>query len=511
MAHLQRLERLSAPDNAYQNELQQLLHRLRWRLGLERLALFAIRGCIGCAVALVVLSIALWLSAGDTKLLWLGATPLAAAVVFGLVRWPTRHETAVVVDQRYRLAERLTTAVELAEGSRRSRFLALQLRDTLEAAATLRGRWLALDVHARNQALIAAGALAVAVATLLVLARIPPPTLVVAAPAAAQDVADVPPVADELAQRALPLDAPNEALATPLPVQTAASPADLATRVQQEQAERSALDKLAQALGTISAGQPAADAIQQNDFTGARDQLQNLADNADQLSDAAKQQLAHGLQQAAAATTQTDAALAQREQQASQALARSTYDEQRQTLRGLADQVDRSSARSVPADQLERDVGQLQQQTAANAPTGATSSPSTRVGGQPAASAASTGQSNQPSGGQTAAGAAASGQNGNGQGNQPGPGVGTGSDPNLYSDQPSRLDTSGQQVQVPLKLGSGPGVRPADGSEDQANPDPRLSGRTTAELAQTQQTGQVAPEQNLVPGEQRPVVRGYFR
>ncbi|MBV8720105.1 MAG: hypothetical protein JOZ65_33960, partial [Chloroflexi bacterium] len=143
--------------------------------------------------------------------------------------------------------------------------------------------------------------------------------------------------------------------------------------------------------------------------------------------------------------------------------------------------------------------------------TGATSSPSTRVGGQPAASAASTGQSNQPSGGQTAAGAAASGQNGNGQGNQTGPGVGTGSDPNLYSDQPSRLDTSGQQVQVPLKLGSGPGVRPADGSEDQANPDPRLSGRTTAELAQTQQTGQVAPEQNLVPGEQRPVVRGYFR
>ena len=31
------------------------------------------------------------------------------------------------------------------------------------------------------------------------------------------------------------------------------------------------------------------------------------------------------------------------------------------------------------------------------------------------------------------------------------------------------------------------------------------------ELAQAQQTGQVAPEQNLVPGEQRPVVRGYFR
>ena len=34
---------------------------------------------------------------------------------------------------------------------------------------------------------------------------------------------------------------------------------------------------------------------------------------------------------------------------------------------------------------------------------------------------------------------------------------------------------------------------------------------SVSELAQAQQTGQVAPEQNLVPGEQRPVVRGYFR
>jgi hypothetical protein len=283
--------------------------------------------------------------------------------------------------------------------------------------------------------------------------------------------------------------------------------------VQQEQAERSALDKLAQALGTISAGQPAADAIQQGDFNAARDQLQNLADNADQLSDAATQQLARGLQQAAAATSQTDAALAQREQQAAQALSRSTYAEQRQALRSLADQVQRSSARSVPSDQLERDVGQLQQQ---NAATGA--SQAARSASQPSSgagqstTAAGPGQASQASAASAqGAGSRANGQDGNGQGDQNGAGVGTGTDPNLYSDQPSRLDTAGQQVQVPLKLGSGPGARPADGTEDQAVPDPRLSGRTASELSQTQQTGQVAPEQNLVPGEQRPVVRGYFR
>ena len=75
----------------------------------------------------------------------------------------------------------------------------------------------------------------------------------------------------------------------------------------------------------------------------------------------------------------------------------------------------------------------------------------------------------------------------------------------------SRLDTAGQQVQVPTKLGNGSGVRPADGTEDQSSPDPSLGGQSVAEQAQAQQTGQVTPEQNLVPGEQRPVVRGYFR
>jgi hypothetical protein len=89
--------------------------------------------------------------------------------------------------------------------------------------------------------------------------------------------------------------------------------------------------------------------------------------------------------------------------------------------------------------------------------------------------------------------------------------VGTGDNPNPYADQPTRLDTSGQRVDVPLKLGQGSGVRPPDGSEDGSVGDSSLSGRSVSELPQSQQTGQVTPEENLVPGEQRPVVRGYFR
>ena len=56
-----------------------------------------------------------------------------------------------------------------------------------------------------------------------------------------------------------------------------------------------------------------------------------------------------------------------------------------------------------------------------------------------------------------------------------------------------------------------PRCRPADGSEDQTASDLSVGSRSVAELSQSQRTGQVAPEQNLVPGEQRPVaVEGWF-
>src|SRR5262249_45049942 len=128
-------------------------------------------------------------------------------------------------------------------------------------------------------------------------------------------------VGDDLGARTVP-DETSDLILPNAPLQQGQPDADLAARVQQEQGERSALDNLARALGSVSAGQGAADAIQQGDYGSARDQLRNLAEEADQLSEAAKQQLARALQQAAGATTQTDRQLADRERQAAQALSR---------------------------------------------------------------------------------------------------------------------------------------------------------------------------------------------
>jgi hypothetical protein len=515
--HVEQLERrLPSPRLPEEADLERLLRRWRWQFGLERLAMAAVRGALASSLALIGIAFAIWLSQAqsDRTLLWLSAAPLLAAVGLSVLRWPSHHLTAITVDHRLGLDERMATALELSQNETPGRFAALQLRDARVHARSARPTRLALDARARNEALLLLPAVLLATAALVLVPHLPRP--VPTTPSVAEAVSpDLPAPADEQAQRAFPLDTPDASATSPGRPQTALPPADLAARVQQEQAERSALDKLAQALSNDSAGQPAASAIQQGDFNAARDQLQSLADDADQLSDAAKQQLARDLKQAAAATTQSDRALADREQQASQALARSNYADQRQALSALADQVQRSGTQSVPSDQLERDQGQLQQQQTSTSTSAASQSSAASSRGQTGAGQQGAGQSAQTSGSQGAAdqgsAAAGAGQGGSGAGQQAGAGVGTGSDPDLYSSEPSRLETSGQRVEVPTRLGNGPGVRPANGTEDQQLPDPTLSGRTASELGQSQETGQVAPEQNLVPGEQRSVVRGYFR
>jgi hypothetical protein len=319
-------------------------------------------------------------------------------------------------------------------------------------------------------------------------------------------------------ERALPFDAPVPAAeaAPPVQAQAQSSSADLAALVQQGQSERAALDALSQALGQVSATQPAADAMQQGDFSTAKQQITALGDEADQLSAAAKQQLGSALQRAASTTTTSDPQLAARERQAAQALAGNTYVDQRQALHNLTDQIERSGAHSVPADQLARAAGQLQQQAVGQAPgaPGAGQSGDGQAQSAGATDGRATGPAQQ-SGSSSAAAQAGSGSDTSGTdgaaGQQSGAGIGSGFGGDPLGGPPSRLDSAGQSVSVPLRLGNGSGVRPPDGTEDQTSNNPSAGPRSVSEQAQTQQTGQVTPETNLVPSEQRPVVRGYFQ
>ena len=492
--HVEGAQRLaSAHDEPAQ--LLRVLSAFRWRLGLERTLLFVVRGAMASALTLIALSVVAWLVATDLAA-WPAAIPILVALGLSLARWPSHRQAALSADRRLALDERLGTAVELATDPRFGRFDGLQVQDAIDRARSAPRAWLTEVRRLRREAALAALLLALAAASLL-LVRVPAPRL----PSAESAGVPMDAVATaDVADRTVPSEAQSSAPANTQPAVQTQPDANLASRVQQEQNEQLALDKLSKALSSVSAGQSAANAIQQGDFSAARNELQSLGDEADQLSDAAKQQLAQALQDAAAATSQADRQLSDRERQAAQALSRPSYNDQRQALRGLGDQVERSGARSASADQLARDLGKLQQQQAASQATGARGQ--TPGSGLPAdAASAQSGQ--QP-------GAASGAQGGGADGQQGGPGVGTGVDPNVSGDA-SRLETAGERVQVPTRLSGGPGARPSDGTEDQFGADPSIGGRTVAELARAQQTGQVAPEQNLVPGEQRPVVRGYFR
>jgi hypothetical protein len=500
--HSEQTQSLPGLQDDARGQLHRLLGRLQWQLGLERLALFAVRGTIANGLALIALSTIVWLTSSDVRLVWLSGAPLVASLALALVRWPSRQHTALMADRRLRLEERLATAFELVDTGYAGRFGRLQVRDAVARAQAAPSAWLAFEPRSRNEALLALTMLGAGVAALLLIPSLPRP---VAPPPTEEAAGQLDRgVVDELTQGAPPGELP--VLAAPSTDESPVTPAvaDLASRVQQEQAERSALDKLAQALSSVSAGQSAAEAIQRGEFGAARDELQKLGEEADQLSQAAKQQLAQALEDASAATAQSDRALSDKERQASQALNRSTYTDQRQALRGLAEQVERSGARSVPRDELQRDLGQLQQQSG-GAQSAAARRGQTSSGEQSDAASVGTGASDRPQA-STAADAG-----GGDTGQQGGAGSGTGTSPDPGSAQPSRLDTAGQRVEVPQKLSAGPGVRPPDGTEDQLSASPSVGGRSVSELAQAQQTGQVAPEQNLVPGEQRPVVRGYFR
>jgi hypothetical protein len=486
------------------HELFRVVGRLRWRLGLEQIFLFVLRALMLSAISLALLSLTAWLAGAPdvlTRYAWLPGVPVAIAVLVALLRWPSDRQAALVADRRLVLHERLATAVEIAARPS-GRFDRAQIHDALETALALPGGALPVDRRLRRAGLLAAALLVVATASSLLI-NVPRPGVL--APDENSVLSDAAPSSD-LVDRSTP--EATEGLALPgdtQPIVQTQPDANLAARVQQEQAENDALDRLSQALDRVSAAQPAADSIRQGNFSQARDQLTSLGQEADQLSDAAKQQLSRALQQASTQTAATDRQLADRERQAGQALGRPNYNEQRQALSALADQVERSGEHAAPADQLARDAGLLQQQSASKNQAQQASTQSQGNSSQrPSAASDGVPASVQQAG-------ASGGQQGNGaDGQQGGPGVGNGVNPDVLGD-PSRLDSAGQSVEVPTKLGSGPGVRPSTGAEDQTGTDPSSGARSVSELVQAQQTGQVTPEQNLVPGEQRPVVRGYFR
>jgi hypothetical protein len=524
---VRRAQRLPRPRDEL-TELQENVARLRRRLGRERLLRLLVRGILLAAVAAAAVALGAWLL-GLAALPWLLALAVvapSAALMVAIARWPSPEAAARLADRRHRLDERLATALELAPGLRAGRagpLDGLQVRDALAYARAIAGRPLASDGLAREAGLAALG-LGVAVAALaLVLlgARHPGwPYPGGAAPAGAPAALEPEPALPPVPAVAPPAVAPPPAAAPAPPASRPQPDPNLTQRLQQEQAQRAALDRLADALRQMSATRSAGEALARGDAASAGDQIASLGERADELSAAAKQQLAQALDTAASQTSQAggDRALAQREQQAAQALSRNDYAAQQRALQQLGEQVKRSGTAAPSPDQLQRDQAQAAAQGGADSQSG---------GSQPGSGAASQGAQ---SGGGEAGGAAGAGQgqgigqaagdqagggvgaSGGAEGGAGGPGAGQGAGAPISDSNPAPpLDATAQRVDVPVELGPGERTHPSTGAPNQPQAPLRGGGTgAVSESSQTQSTGSLAPERNLVPAEQRQVVRGYF-
>ncbi|HEX3246688.1 MAG TPA: hypothetical protein VHX16_14875, partial [Chloroflexota bacterium] len=286
-------------------------------------------------------------------------------------------------------------------------------------------------------------------------------------------------------------------------------------QANQSQTQRQDLNRLARSLGQTSAGRQASESIQRGDYQQAAEQLADLGNEADQLSQAAKEQLANELR-AAANDTNQNRLLGDKERRAADALSGRDYGQQRRALRELGDEVARAGSFVVPQQDLaagmsrvreaQQELGQSPGQSddrQANTPSGqgTNQSPSNNPSGQ---GQQQPGQSARQSGGAApTSGASGAGQAANGS--APG---GDQAGENRLETAP-RLDVVGRRVEVPVKVGRG-SLTQRPGTDDAVDSENGSETSTSVGLNQAQDPSTTAAERNQVPSDRRQTVRDYF-
>lgn len=308
------------------NSLQIQLDRLandRWaRRGVRTL----LRASV-LALSLVCIAVGLNLALGWplswswTASLALGCIAIGAVLVLR-PRMPTR-EVARRLDQRFKLNEQLTTALELgpqAEGvglylHEQSRRTIAQIRR--QVASRQRFPWSEL-------ALVLALALLLAGLILLTgLGSALPPLVADALPPLATA-----PDPDERF--------PEEPFQQPAGAQPGPGPG---TALAPSPADAAAAAAIADALRDQSVTRPAAEALDQGDLAGAAQSLRELADQASGLSDQARAELAQDLREAAGEIGQQNPGLAEQIAESAQGIA-PTGESPAEAIESLADAID---------------------------------------------------------------------------------------------------------------------------------------------------------------------------
>ena len=281
--------------------------------------------------------------------------------------------------------------------------------------------------------------------------------------------------------------------------------AELSRQTQQSRTDQQALDRLGQAMDQIAAGHEAAEALQRGDYEQAARAISELGTESDQLSQEAKNQLAQALRQAANDSANSPE-LSQAERKAADALAGRDYEGARQAMDDLADQVTTRSRNVIPQSELGRAWDQVNQERRAQGQPESNGSARGQEGqqrqpqqgrGQQGQQGQGQGQANQPQNGQGIGTAPSNGgPPGEQQADDPAPRLDT-------QGQPVQVE-----LKPGDKPGSRPGdaEKPDDKPLDEAG---AISAAATGSPGQV--TSAAPPEINFVPSGRRDIVREYFR
>ncbi|MFN0071283.1 MAG: hypothetical protein ACKVVP_07310 [Chloroflexota bacterium] len=499
------------------------------------------------------LTIGFALVAGLYVLSWLTRWPIPVEFTFGLIailivstvlgavsRWPSVVNTAQDADRRLDLEERLLTAVDSIQTRRAGRIVNLQIANAVEAGHAHRDQWRMNRQAIRGEGgrACAAGFLAIGmflIASLSDQLPLPRPDLTsMTNPAVGplnpeSQIPDPPPLPK-------PDTAGGNAAVSPVlralddlrraREANGVSPEDAERRVaqaeseiqrqaSQSQAQRQELNRLARGLAQTSAGRQAAESIQRGSFQQAGNQLTELGNEADQLSQEAKDQLSRELRAAAGETSQ-NRLLQERERRAAEALAGRDYAQQRRALRELGEEVARAGSFVVPQQDLAEGMSRIREERQDLEQSGASGQSDER---QPL-SASGQGSAQTPSGAPTTQGQQTTQSASQAGGTAPGSGEGSGQAANGSApggdqagenrlDSAPRLEVVGRRVEVPVKVGRGT-ISERPGTEDPVDTEEASATITSTSLNQPQDPGTAAAERNLVPSDRRQTVRDYF-
>lgn len=444
-----------------------------WRQRLVLIALRAIALICVAEIAVVGAAIRMGVQPGVTALVIPAALLLAMAFLYAWLQRPTRVGLARFLDQGYGLDASLATSLELAQGQMDSRLAPHILNQAARTAYRI-GRVRRLRLHRIGQELAVAlgtAIMAVGVVFLLFLTN----------DAALRPFVPVPRMPEvQQAQPGAPdPNTPQASLAnqqlTPEQLQQLA--------IQSAQAQQD-LNRLADALNDSSTTKQAAQEIQNGNYNAAAQELQQVANNLDQLSPEARQQLASDLQQAASGNTSGSQNLTQAETNAAQAIQQGNASDAAQSLRNLANQVQQSGGQVRSQQEISQALQDAQQRANGNG-----QQPSTPDGqGQPQN---------------------ASGQNSN----QNGPGAGLGQPVPYQAGDPAAapdLGTAGNPLQLQGQPQGQAQPLPGGGGTPTNINNNAGSGGNTPQTGQQGAVDQASPDSNRVPRDRRDVVQGYF-